>query len=139
MERRLHVQLSVHLCFDGTCEEAFRFYHEVLGGSIKTMLKYGDAPGAANVSEQMQGRILHATLDLGDCELLGVDLMPSQARAMAGFFVTLSESSIERARQIFSALSEGGNVQMPFEKTFWSAGFGVLTDRFGVPWEISVE
>jgi PhnB protein len=133
------VRLSVHLCFDGTCEAAFRFYEHVLGGSIKTMLRYGDSPLAEQTPAHLRNRIIHATLDLGACELLGADLMPEQHQRAEGFFVTLSVGDANRARDIFTALSDGGEVRMAFEETFWSPGFGVLRDRFGTPWEINCE
>ncbi|HEY5810706.1 MAG TPA: VOC family protein [Povalibacter sp.] len=133
------MRLSTHLCFDGTCEAAFGFYQHVLGGSIKTMLRYGDSALAEQTPAHLRSRIIHATLDLGMNELLGADLMPDQHRPAAGFFVTLSVADAQRARDIFTALSEGGEIRMPFAATFWSPGFGVLVDRFGTPWEINCE
>lgn len=133
------MRISVHLCFNGACEAAFHFYQQVLGGTITAMLRYGDSPVAEQMPAQLRDKILHATLDLGTCELLGVDLMPEQTQPAKGFFATLSLRDPARAREIFAALSDGGEVRMPFEKTFWSDGFGVVTDRFGVPWEIACE
>lgn len=133
------MRLSTHLCFDGTCEEAFRFYQQVLGGTLRTMMRYGDTGLAAQTPAELRNRIIHATLDLGAAELLGADFMPDQYQKAQGFFVTLSLPEVRRAREVFEALSDGGEVRMAFAETFWSPGFGVLVDRFGTPWEINCE
>jgi len=131
------VRISPHLCFDGQCEAAFRAYHQILGGAIVTMLKYGDSPMATQVEPRWHDRIVHATLQFGELELIGVDVFPDDYQRPQGFFVTLTISELAKAKQIFISLSEGGEIRLPFQTTFWSAGFGVLIDRFGVPWEIN--
>jgi PhnB protein len=131
------VRISPHLCFDGQCEAAFRAYHQILGGAIVTMLKYGDSPMAIQVEPRWHDRIVHATLQFGELELTGVDVFPHDYQRPQGFFVTLTISELAKAKQIFISLSEGGEIRLPFQTTFWSAGFGVLIDRFGVPWEIN--
>jgi PhnB protein len=80
---------------------------------------------------------VHATLQLGELELNGADLFPHDYHTPQGFFVTLTISELAEAKRIFLSLSEGGEVRLPFQTTFWSAGFGVLIDRFAVPWEIN--
>jgi PhnB protein len=80
---------------------------------------------------------VHATLQLGELELTGVDVFSHDYQKPQGFFVTLTISEPAKAEQIFVSLSEGGEIRLPFQPTFWSAGFGVLVDRFGVPWEIN--
>ena len=129
------LRISPHLCFDGQCEAAFRAYHRILGGAIVTMLKYGESPMATRVDPRWHDRIMHATLQLGELELTGVDVFSPDYRRPQGFFVTLTVSEHAKAKQIFGSLSEGGDIRLPFQTTFWSAGFGV--DRFGVPWEIN--
>lgn len=131
------MRISPHLCFDGQCEAAFRAYHQILGGAIVTMLKYGDSPMATQVEPRWHDRIAHATLQFGELELTGVDVFPHDYQRPQGFFVTLTISELAKAKQIFISLSEGGEIRLPFQTTFWSAGFGVLIDRFGVPWEIN--
>lgn len=133
------MRCSPHLCFDGQCEAAFRVYHELLGGRLTTLLKYGESPMAGQVPAQYRDRIIHATLDLGDQELLGADVFPEDYRQPQGFFVTLGIEEYDRAKTVFEALAEGGQVRMPFQETFWSPGFGVVIDRFGIPWEIHRE
>lgn len=131
------VHISPHLVFDGQCREAFTRYQEILGGKIVTMLSYGESPMAPQMDKKMHARIVHATLALDDGELTGVDLAPDAYRKPAGFFVTLSFDSQAEAEKVFHALALGGEVRMPFQTTFWSPGFGVVVDAFGVPWEIN--
>jgi PhnB protein len=133
------VELSTHLCFDGECEVAFRTYERLLGGNVTTMLAYGDSPMAEQVPPEWQKRIVHASLELDGHTLLGADVFPDDFERPRGFFVTLSVKEVDRAKLLFEALADGGEVRMPFQETFWSAGFGVLVDRFGIPWEINSE
>jgi PhnB protein len=114
-----------------------RLYQSILGGTIETMLTYGESPMASSVDPRWHERIVHATLLLDDVELTGVDMIPGSYQRPQGFFVTLGVDGVERARKIFDALRQDGSVRVPFERTFWSPGFGVLVDRFGTPWEIN--
>ena len=131
------MRISPHLCFNGQCREAMEKYQTILGGTLQTMLTYGESPMAASTDPGLHERIVHATLLMGDIELTGADVTPESYRAPQGFFVTLSVQDAVRAKVIFDELSDGGTVQMPFQSTFWSPGFGVLVDRYGVPWEIN--
>ena len=131
------MHVSPHLCFAGQCREAMQFYQSILGGTLQTMLTYGETPMASSIDSRWHDQIVHATLVLDEVELTGVDMISGAYQRPQGFFVTLTVAGIDRAREIFSALSHGGTVQMPLEKTFWSPGFGVLVDRFSIPWEIN--
>lgn len=133
------MKLNPHIAFGGDCQEAFEFYQRCLGGKIITMLSYGDSPMAEQAPAEWRGKILHATLAVGDSVLYGADIRPGQYTAPKGFHLTLGVSDPGEAEQVFRELSEGGSVQMPLQKTFWSAAFGVLLDRFGVSWEINCE
>ena len=131
--------LTPHLIFDGQCESAFKFYERCLGGKITTMLTWGNSPMAAQGPPEMEHKILHATLMIGDSMLAGSDAPPGQYQKPQGFQVLLGIDDPVKAERIFTALAENGTVQMPFQKTFWAMGFGVLTDQFGVSWEINCE
>lgn len=133
------MHISPHLCFDGQCREAMRLYQSILGGTFQTMLTYGETPMASSMDSRWHDRIVHATLILEGIELTGVDLLPDSYQKPQGFFVTLTVPGVVRAGEIFKALGEAGTIKMPFEKTFWSPGFGVLIDRFSIPWEINTE
>lgn len=131
------MRISPHLCFDGTCREAFQLYQTILGGSIQTMLSYGESPMASSTDPRWHDRIVHATLVLDEMELTGVDIISGAYQRPQGFFITITVDSVARAEDLFRALSQGGGIQVPFESTFWSPGFGVLVDRFNIPWEIN--
>jgi PhnB protein len=128
-----------HLAFDGQCESAFRFYEQCFGGKIITMLTWADTPMAEQAPPGFGDKILHATLTVGDNMLAGSDSLPGQYLRPQGFQILVGIDDPVEAERIFNALVENGKVQMPFQKTFWAAGFGVLTDRFGISWEINCE
>lgn len=131
------MEFSPHLTFDGLCREAFTEYQTIFGGELQTMLSYGESELAAQIDPQWHQRIVHATLRIGEMELTGVDLLPHDYQVPRGFFVTVSVEGFERGREIFQALSRDGVIRLPYGATFWSSGFGVLVDRFGIPWEVN--
>jgi PhnB protein len=133
------MRIRVHLSFDGQCEAAFRAYQHILGGELVTMLKYGESPMAQQSPAEMYDKILHATLKLADQELLGADVAPGDFERPQGFSVVLDALKLAEGERIFRALAEGGSVRVPFQKTFWSPSYGMLVDRFGVPFEINCE
>jgi PhnB protein len=102
------------------------------------MMTYGEGPPDL-AGPEWQDRILHATLKIGDEELLGSDAPPGRYQPPAGFDVTIALEELDEARRIFDALSEGGRVTMEMQATFWTRGFGMLVDRFGVRWMINCE
>jgi len=133
------MQVSPHLSFRGECEDAFRFYERTLGGRVVTMLKYGSSPVAEQVPLEWRSKIVHATMTVGETMLTGADALPKQYVRPEGFYVLLGIDDPAAARRIFHALAEEGQVRMAIQRTFWSSCFGVLVDRFGIPWEISSE
>jgi PhnB protein len=133
------MKLNPHLSFGGQCEDAFQFYERCFGGKILTMLTYGNSPMAEQVPPEWRGKIAHATLTVGDNVLMGADVLPDQYERPRGFQVLLGIDDPADAERVFQALSENGTVHMPLQKTFWALRFGVLVDRFGVPWEINCE
>lgn len=133
------MQLTAYLNFDGQCEEAFRFYAQVLDGRIEAMQTHGASPIAAEVPSEWHDRILHARLVAGDAVLLGSDTPPGYDDPPRGFAVSVQVGDPERAERIFRALAEDGRVTMPLGKTFWAERFGMLVDRFGTPWMVNCE
>jgi len=131
------VQLNPHLTFKGQCEAAFRFYEQCLGGKIVMMMTYGDSPMAEGMPPEWRGKIIHATLAMGDCLLTGADAPPDRYHKPEGISVLLSVGAAAEAECIFSTLAENGTVQMPFQETFWALRFGMLVDQFGTPWMIN--
>ena len=133
------MKLNPYLSFDGQCEAAFQFYERLFGGKIQMMLTYGNSPMAEQAPPEWRGKIAHATLAVGDNVLMGADVLPGQYEKPRGFQVMLGINDPLDAERIFQGLAENGTVQMPLQTTFWSARFGVLVDRFGVPWSINCE
>jgi PhnB protein len=131
------MQVYPHLCFRGECEAAFTFYERLTGGKVVTMLKFGDSPALEQVPPEWREKIVHASLSLTGSTLSGADVLPEQYVKPQGFFVLLNVADMAYADRVFRGLADGGSVRVPIHKTFWSAGFGVLVDRFGIPWEVS--
>ena len=130
------MRISPHLMFNGQCRAAFNRYHQLLGGEF-SFLTYGDSPMAEDVEPKWHDRIVHVTLQIGDVELAGADVLPQDYATPQGFSVLLTFEDPARAKYVFNELASGGEIKFPFQQTFWSSGFGVLVDQFGVPWEIS--
>jgi PhnB protein len=131
------VQINPYLHFNGQCEEAFNFYAQCLGGKIDFMLTYAGTPVEQHVPAEWQSKILHATLAVGDQILQGADGPPETYKEPQGFSVSLNLKDPAKAERIFHTLAENGKVQMPLQKTFWAALFGMLVDQFGIPWMIN--
>ena len=133
------MQLSPYLFFNGDCEAAFKFYEECLGGKIEGMMTHAAAPAEQPVATEWRDKILHARMIVGDQVLLASDAPPGHYEKPQGFFVHVQMKDQAEAERIFRELSEGGSVKMPFEPTFWAAGFGMCVDRFGIPWMVQAE
>lgn len=130
------MKISPHLMFDGRCRAAFERYRQVLGGDL-SLLRFGDSPMAAETGPESHDRIVHATLRIGDFELAGADVPSADFQVPQGFAVLLQLDADADAAGIFAALAEGGRVLVAFGQTFWSPGYGMVVDRFGVPWEVN--
>jgi|SRR6476660_3915615 PhnB protein len=134
-------QLDTYLMFDGQCEEAFKFYAEVLGGKIEGMMTFEGSPAAGSVpaGAEWGKRILHTRLTAGKSALMGSDCPPGHFQKPQGFAVSIGVKDVAEADRIFNALADRGNVTMPIAETFWSPRFGMVTDRFGIPWMVNAE
>jgi PhnB protein len=133
------MQLNPYLQFNGDCEAAFKFYEQSLGGKIIAMMTAEGTPMADQVPKDRLHKIMHARLTVGDTVLMGSDAPPDRYEAPKGFSVTLNTDKPAEAERVFHALAEKGTVQMPIAETFWAQRFGMLVDRFGVPWMINCE
>lgn len=131
------MQLSPYLLFDGDCEAAFQFYEKVLGGKIEAMMNHEGTPVAKDVPPEWRKKILHARLLLGDQALMASDAPPGRYSKPQGFSVSLEIKTSAEAERVFHALAENGSVGMPIQETFWAERFGMVNDRFGIPWMIN--
>lgn len=133
------MQINPYLNFNGQCETAFKFYEQVLGGKITFRMTWSEMPGADQFPPEMQKLIMHATLSVGDRVLMGADSPPDRYQHPKGMNVSLHLKDVAEGQRVFNALAEHGNVTMPFQKTFWSPGFGMCVDQFGIPWMVNTE
>jgi PhnB protein len=131
------MKTTPYLTFPGTCAEAFAFYAKVLNGKIDSMFAHRGTPAAEHVPADWLDKIMHAHLVFGGGDLMGSDNSPAWYKKAEGLWVSLHVDSAAEADRIFSALSEGGEIRMPIEKTFWAERFGMTVDRFGTPWMVN--
>ncbi|MFB3920274.1 MAG: VOC family protein [Terriglobia bacterium] len=131
--------LNPYLSFNGQCESAFKFYEKLLNGKIEVIMTYAGTPAENQVPAEWRGKILHTRMTVGGNCLMGNDAPPGRYVQPKGFSVTLQIANPAEADRIFQALAEGGSIQMPIQKTFWAERFGMLVDRFGIPWMINCE
>ena len=123
---------DIYVNYAGKCEEAFRFYEQHLGGKITMMTTHDDQPNQANVPPNGKKAILHARIAIGKTVLMGADI--PGAEPMRSAYLTLSVDSAEEAERLYTLLSDGGQVFMKMEETFFASRFAMLRDRFGTSW-----
>ena len=146
------MHFTPYLNFDGQAGEAMAFYAEVFGGQIVHQSTFGEMPpmeGMPPLPPAAKDRLMHVQLQVGAQSIMASDtlpVMPDQpAGACAGgyqkpqgMWVSIGMESTAEGQRVFDALAQGGQVAMPFQATFWSSGFGMVTDRFGIPWMVNV-
>lgn len=130
-------QLNAYLSFDGRCAEAMRFYAQALDARIETLLTVRESPMAADSPPEVQDQVMHAYLVGPGFSLMAGDAMGMPWQGVHGVAMTLNYDTVEEATRRFAALAEGGTVTMPLAESFWAQAFGMLTDRFGVPWIVN--
>ena len=126
-----------YLNFDGNCRPAMEFYQSVLGGELITM-SYGETPMAEEMPA-MADKMAHACLVGDGWNIMASDSPSEHFEAMKGMNISIHAPTAEKARAYFDGLAVGGKVIMPFEETFWSKGFGLVTDKFGTPWMVNTD
>jgi PhnB protein len=126
------VQLHTYLNYGGNCEQAFRFYEQHLGGKITALMRHGEQPTPTDLPPEWNGKVLHARMDLAGTELLGADIPGYQP--MRSAYLSLTTSSDEEAERIYGLLSDGGQLFMPMQETFFASRFAMLRDKFGTSW-----
>jgi PhnB protein len=130
------MKMSVHLNFNGNCRDAFALYQKVFGTKSQMLMTYGEAPAGAPVPPDWKDKVIHTSLPLGGGMLMGCDAPPDRSKPLGGFQVSVESTDQAELKRIFDGLSDGGSIQMPMAKTFWSPLFGMCTDKFGVGWMV---
>jgi uncharacterized glyoxalase superfamily protein PhnB/uncharacterized protein YndB with AHSA1/START domain len=132
------VQVQPYLFFDGRCEEALDFYRKALDAEVTMLLRFKDSPDPAMVPPGGEQKVMHASLRIGDATVLASDGRCEGRPNFQGFSLSITLTDETHADKLFAALADGGRVEMPLTKTFWSPRFGMVTDRFGVTWMVNV-
>ena len=130
-----------YLFFNGSCEQAVEFYRKALGAEVEMMMRYKESPEPTQpgmVPPGFENKIMHTSFRIGQTTVMASDGCSAEKPNFEGFSLSVSVPNESEADRAFAALKEGGQVRMPLTKTFWSPRFGMVTDRFGVGWMISV-
>jgi len=133
------MQLNAYLNFKGQTEEAFRFYERMLGGTIEFALLEHGATADLSTRAPWGESVLHGRINIGGQTVMASDCPPDRYATPQGFSLNLGYKEPAEAERVFAALSDGGQVQMPIQETFWAQRFGMVVDRFGTPWMINCE
>jgi PhnB protein len=128
------MKLYTYLNYGGNCRQAFQFYEQHLGGKIMMLTTHGEQPNADKVPPEWRNAVLHARVELGDTVVLGADIPPDRFQPMRSAYLTLLLDGVDEAERIYALLSQGGEIFMPMEETFFASRFAMLRDRFGTSW-----
>ena len=131
------MKLNTYLNYGGNCADAFRFYEKNLGGKIGMMMTHGEMPGPVTVKPEWKDKVLHASITIGGTPLMASDVPPETFQPMKSAYLCLALDTDAEADRVFKLLSEGGEVFMPIQETFWAHKFGMLVDRVGTPWMVN--
>lgn len=133
--------VEAYLFFNGRCEEALDFYREALGAEVEMILRFKESPEPhppGMVPAGFENKIMHSSFRIGQTTVMASDGCTAESVKFEGFCLSLSVRTEAEADRYFNALASGGKVQMPLAKTFWSPRFGMVQDRFGIGWMVSV-
>jgi len=135
------VKLTPYITLEGTAREAIQFYEQAIGAKVLSMITYGEMPDMPNTfNDELKNLVAHAKLQVGETELMFSD-SPGGSHIAGGKRVTIciTTNDVEKSKQIFDALQQDGQVNMPFKEESFSPGFGDVTDKFGVTFQIFTE
>lgn len=135
------MQIQPYLFFNGRCEEALEFYRGALGAEVTMLMRFKESPAPhppGTVPEGWGDKVMHASFNLGQATVMASDGCGGTAE-FKGFSLSIGLADQNEVDKVFASLSDGGSVQMPLGKTFWSERFGMVTDRFGVGWMVGVD
>lgn len=136
------MKVQPYLSFDGRCEEAVEFYRSALGAEVVMLMRFKDMPDPAErrkIPHGTENKVMHACFRIGETEVMASDGQSSGQPSFKGITLSIAVGNDAEADRVFANLADGGQVQVPLTKTFFSSRFGILADRFGVPWMIVVQ
>ena len=135
------MQIQPYLFFDGRCDEAIDFYRRAIGAEVQMLMRFKDAPAEAQCDQMGSNtaeKVMHAALKIGETQVLASDGRCQGKPSFQGFGLALNAANEAEADRVFNALADGGQVQMPLGKTFFSPRFGMVADKFGIMWMVIV-
>jgi PhnB protein len=132
------MRVQPYLFFEGRCEEALEFYRRALGAEVEMLMRFKDSPDPGSCAAGAEDKVMHASFRIGDSTLMASDGSCQGQPSFQGISLSLTAADDAEAERLFAALAEGGQVQVPLAKTFFSSRFGMVADRFGVPWMVVV-
>lgn len=134
------MQIQPYLFLDGRCEEALNFYRTAIGAEDTMLMRWKDCPEKGTMgTTPPDDKVMHARVKIGNSIILMSDGRCTGQPNLQGFALSLTAKDEAEARRLFNALGEGGQVQMPMDKTFFSPAFGMVADKFGVSWMVLVD
>ncbi len=133
------MQFTPYLTFNGNCKEALERYAEIFAGEISAMMRFRDEESCAGMPDEIQDRIMHGQLKVGDGLLMASDDPTGNYHLPQSMHISVSLKTPDQAKQVFEKLADGGETLMPFGKTFFAEGFGMVRDQFGILWMVSVD
>ena len=134
------MKVQAYISFGGRCEEALAFYKKSVDAEITSLMRWKESPDAAMKGPPgYEEKVMNAAFRIGETELMADDGMGDKKAVFKGMTLMIEVADDAEAKRVFTALGEGGSVTMPLAKTFWTSSFGMLTDKFGVPWMVNVE
>ncbi|MBV6513709.1 MAG: hypothetical protein FMNOHCHN_03244 [Ignavibacteriaceae bacterium] len=134
--------LHIYLNFQGNTEEAFNFYRSVFGGEFAQVQRFSDVPDLDNIPEHEKNKIMHIGFAIGSTYIMGTDALESMGQKVVfgnNMYITITPDSKEDADRYYKALSEGGEIEMELQDTFWGAYYASFADKFGVRWMINYD
>src|ERR1051326_2372207 len=131
--------VQAYLFFNGRCEEALEFYRNALGAEVEMLSRFKDAPEPGMAQPGMENKVMHASFRIGETLVMASDGRGDGQLRFEGFSLAITVPDEEKADKLFNAFADGGKVTMPLEKIFWAPKFGMVEDRFGVGWMVSLE
>ena len=134
------MNVQSYITFGGRCEEALEFYKKSVGAEITSLIRWKESPDKSMKGPHgYEEKVMNASFRIGDSHLMADDGMGEKPAEFKGMTLAIEVANDAEAKRVFTALGEGGNVTMPLAKTFWTSSFGMLTDKFGVPWMVNVQ
>ena len=128
-----------YLFFSGNCEEALNFYKGIFGGEISEIMRWKDAPGDAGLPTDQGNKVMHSTFKSPSVNFMASDARPTTQYGVGRISLSIATKDVAEGKRVFDSLANGGEVEMPFDKTFWGAMFGMLTDKYGIDWMVNCQ